>query len=413
MKTEQVSEVRLEVERVFGKKILSSVDCHELGDHIFQKTGFKLSFNTLRRFFHLMRAEFSPSASTLNILAKYCDYSSFNHYLAAKQHGVKRPDKPQDAKLLEYLISLFQGVEVKHDNDGTYVSMIRQTINFLNFLNYPSDLLDQFQREIAKTKNGQTFYFECFVNTDKLNSFYGNGLKYYLRQKRSAEAQLFGHSLLCLRSWLTDNKEDVETHYKEVLKYKVDDAVHPFVCARFFATQLYRANIANGQKDAILIRARMFYDQIKSDRNKRSLLPCFALNLTEALLLTGENSEALHYAEEAIKFYDGRTNASVDEKAFEAFPLYRALALARLGETAKAKKVFQTIRPERFYFLSRQYHSILYILLKELIQKSKTERNRLASLVKETGFVKLLSFFPADRGDREANFKSGQKWATK
>jgi hypothetical protein len=43
---------------------------------------------------------------------------------------------------------------------------------------------DRFQRAIAKTRNGQEFYFEQFVNLDELNSFYGDGLRYYFMKNK-------------------------------------------------------------------------------------------------------------------------------------------------------------------------------------------------------------------------------------
>jgi hypothetical protein len=93
MESIHTKSLKSEVEIVFGRKVLFSTDCHELSDDIFQKTGSKLSFNTLRRFFHLMKTDFSPSPSTLNILAKYCDYPSYNHFLVDKLNKTPIPDE--------------------------------------------------------------------------------------------------------------------------------------------------------------------------------------------------------------------------------------------------------------------------------------------------------------------------------
>jgi hypothetical protein len=387
MIVEQVNDLKLEVERTFGRRILTSADCNELSDHVQQKTGFRLSFNTLRRFFHLIKSEFSPSSNTLNILTKYCGYTSLDNFIRSKENASAQISGQSDAKLMKYLVLQFINIEVQHYNDATYLSMVRQTINFLNSCPH---IIDQFQREIAKTKNGQTFYFEYFVNIDKLISYYGDGLQYYLNEKKTREAQLFGHSLLCFRYWLANDIRGVEKHYEEVMKYKIDDTIHLFVCARYFTAQIYQANISGKKNETILIHVREFYNQLKTNKGLVLMLPCFLMNISEALLLVGEHKEALYYIEEAIKKYDERIGEYVDDKVFHALPLYQALALARLGEMTKAKKLLNAIKPDQFYFLWKQYLTILYIHLKELLQQTKPDRAQIEFIIEETGFVKLL-----------------------
>ncbi len=85
------------------------------------------------------------------------------------------------------------------------------------FLQRHPELIDKFQRNIAKIKNGQDFYFEQFINIDGLNSYYGMGLRYYLNEKKTAEAQIFGHSILCAKNWLLENPHGVRKHYDMVM----------------------------------------------------------------------------------------------------------------------------------------------------------------------------------------------------
>lgn len=379
--------LRLEVEREFGRKILSSTDCHELSHCVFEKTGSRLSFNTLRRYFNLMKSNFKPSSNTLHILAKYCGYSSFDQFL---NPNVKEQDKQslvEDEKLLEFLVLLFKNIEVAHNDDITYINVVRLTINFLD--QHPG-IINRFQQEIAKTKNGQTFYFEYFVNMDKINSYYGDGLCFYLKEKKSWESQLFGHSLLCMRYWLINDREGVERHYREVLKYEFDETIHPFICVRYFTSQLYHANIFGLNKKDILTQAQFFYNEMKSNSNNWHFLPYFHLNIIEALILTNENREALYYIDELVQKFDIQASAYIFEQANEVIQLYQALALARLGKMEKAKEIFNTIQPESFDFLSKHYHTILYLLLKELIFKPVIKTSQLQLLIKETGFLRLL-----------------------
>src|SRR5215203_992398 len=106
---------------------------------------------------------------TLNTLSIYCGFSSFDNFTTSRHPG-SVSDTDFDSCLLRYMILLFRDTEVQDRNDATYANLVQQTILFLN--NYPS-LVDPFQRQIAKTKNGQHFFFEKFINIDRLNSIYG------------------------------------------------------------------------------------------------------------------------------------------------------------------------------------------------------------------------------------------------
>jgi hypothetical protein len=74
-----IDELKLELEKTFSRKILDRGDCEELVQDIYEKTGAVLSYNTLRRMFGL--AEYrKPRVSTLDHLAVYCGFRSFNDF---------------------------------------------------------------------------------------------------------------------------------------------------------------------------------------------------------------------------------------------------------------------------------------------------------------------------------------------
>src|SRR3954469_14681666 len=157
MKLNSISLLKTEVEKIFGKRIQSSSDCQTLCNEILRTSDIKISFNTIRRFFNLMKAEGSPSSYTLNALCNYCGFQSFDKFILARQQNVLQEEKEQDPVLLNFLILFFKQIEVCKKNDLTYLSLVQQTIIHLDQHTF---IIDSFQREIAKTKNGQTFYFE-------------------------------------------------------------------------------------------------------------------------------------------------------------------------------------------------------------------------------------------------------------
>src|SRR3954470_15017377 len=171
-----------EVEKRFGRRVISSADCQNLCNDILHTNSIKISFNTIRRFFNLMRATNQPSEYTLNALSNYCGFSSFGKFIIFKQQNIILENQNQDEILLSFLTLFFKQVEIFKPHDITFLNLVQQTILHLD--HYPN-MIDAFQREIAKTKNGQNFYFERFVFIDKLNSYYGQGLQYYLDEKQT------------------------------------------------------------------------------------------------------------------------------------------------------------------------------------------------------------------------------------
>lgn len=385
-----ISLLKQEVENTLGRKILSSADCHYLQSNIFQQLQFTLSFNTLRRFFRLMEAKYQQSVYTLDILCKYCGFSSFNDFVNSKKQSQPINVDPQSSALINYLILIFKSTEVKNLNDSTYQSLVSQTIHFLEHQPY---LFHQFQREIARTKNGQDFYFEKFINIDKLNSYYGEGLRYYLHEKRTRESQIFGHSFLCLRYWLTNNNDGVEDNFKKIMQYDVDRTTPAIIAGCFFASQVYHSNLCGGKQEPILSKARQLYSLIKPIKDNHSLLFQFEMLVAQSLILTAQYEDALFYVGEAIKRRKNNAHADVDPWIFETLDLFHAIARAHLGATTTARDILACIEPNNFHFLHKQYLTILYLSLKQSFQKNNYRQEQIEDLINRTGFTNLSHCF--------------------
>ncbi len=75
---ESIDLLKDEVKKIFGRRILSSADCQNLCEDILSTSSIKISFNTIRRFFSLIKAVSRPSIYTLNTLSNYCGFSDKN-----------------------------------------------------------------------------------------------------------------------------------------------------------------------------------------------------------------------------------------------------------------------------------------------------------------------------------------------
>jgi len=71
-----VEELKGQIEKSFGKKVITRGDCELLSEDLFTRTGVVISYNTLRRIFGL--AEYrQPRLTTLNHLANYIGFESY------------------------------------------------------------------------------------------------------------------------------------------------------------------------------------------------------------------------------------------------------------------------------------------------------------------------------------------------
>jgi hypothetical protein len=389
MKYQVEALIKTEIEHIFGRSIVSSRDCIQLSYDVYQKTKCQLNPNTLRRFFGLVKATYPPSHSTLTILSKYCGFHSVDEVITLKKE--ETAVVPDQESVLHFMVSLFRDVTVKDRNDSTFLSM---AVNTLHFLNRNQGLADKFQSQIAKTTNGQEFYFEQFVNIDKLNSYYGEGLRYYYTEKQTVNAQVFAHALLTFRYWLTGNDSLVQKHAAIVAQYKINHSIEPFIAGRYFATLLYQAHTRHLPVDSIIMDIFKYHMGIADAAGKCVSFPRFELYMAEALVLTGNCEEGLYYIDYAIKNYREENDDAARKKFLQHFNLLKAIALCKLDNHVVANELFDNINPTDFYFLRKKFSNILYLLLNEQLKRQHVKHSQqLAALLQETGYYRLQATF--------------------
>jgi hypothetical protein len=334
-----------------------------------------------------MDTKHAQSVYTLNILAAYCGFASFDDFVTTVKRKPLKSKEQQNTDLLFYVVSLFKETEVSDENDFTFFYFVRHTITFLEF--HPG-LIDQFQREIAKTNNGQLYYFEQFIHTDRLNAFYGDGLRFYLYEKKNPEAQIFGNYLLCLRYWLVMDDKNMEKHCQAVLRHDLNKNGSPATVARYFATQLIQATTAGTDPELILIRARQFYATVAIALDNYVSVFRFYGTMAHILVLTKQYEEALFYIDEFLKYKKKYVLPPAENSLADSIHLFKSIALVRSGEKATGREWLESLDPCNFYFLSKQYLTILYLSIKQGLKKSRSEEKQIQCLVKSTGFARLL-----------------------
>lgn len=398
MKQLHIVHLQQEIVQVFGHPVLSFSDCIRLAEAIFERTGLKISVNTLRRFFNLIAAKYPPSYNTLTILSKACGYHSYSEFVQVWEERSNRAEGG-DVALLKYMVSLFQQIPVASVQDDTYNNLVHLTISYLRS---HAETIDAFQKKIARTKNGQDFYFERFINTDALDGYYGNGLRFYLNEKKDPAAQLFGHSLLCFRYWLTGDEANFSIHFKQASQQASPlPSAYP-VQSHFFAARLFHAHIYQLQVESILEEARYAVQQPAQAKENIKTFPRFELILAGALVLTGQFDEALFYIAQVGKKRGKYAVADEEKLLFRAFDVYEVLAWAGLGKRAKAEKLYEGVKKGPFYFIDQKFLSALLSIVERLLKKRTYHADKFAVLVEELGFRRLKTLFAEPNGSRIA-----------
>lgn len=378
--------LRTYIEKTLGRRILSSTDCRYLHNDIKQKTGLSISFNTLRRFFNLMDTKHEQSIYTLDILARYCGFTSYDNFNMRVQSIAPPQPGQTNAELLLYLVMLFKDTEVKDASDLTFYKMVAQTINFLDS---HTALIDEFQFEIARTLNGQTFYFEHFVNIDRLNDHYGEGIRYYLNENKTPAGQLFGNYLYCLKYFLTMNIIELKKRHTSVMGYDVTPATNLATAGYYFSIQLLYAYTTKSYADHLLDKIRKYYSALDTSKESPLTVINFFNALLQTLLLTELFEDALFYIDDMLNYIKKINLHPYKNSLLQNTHLLKAIALYHCGNKTGSKQLFDTINPLNFFFLSKEFMTILYLSLKQCFKKSANEQNQINDLIRKTGFFLL------------------------
>lgn len=248
------------------------------------------------------------------------------------------------------MVIVFTALPVKEPGGEVFFIFLKHTIQFLSQC---PDLVQKFQRAIAKTKNGQAYYFELYVYLDKLNSFYGEGLRFYLSEKKTTEGQVFGYSLLCLRDWFSNNHDSLRKNFAYVKKQSLPRTAEPYLYGKYFAAYLLYAEAFNLGTQKVLAEAYKAYLELKHSGDRQYLCKSFEYTLANVLIWTRHYQDAIYYINEAFLNYP-ETSLPLDQIGFRRLTLLKAAAFAQSGIMDEAERLLGQIQPSQFAFLSKK-----------------------------------------------------------
>lgn len=376
-----------EVEQTFGRPVFTAKDCIQLSVDIYNRTRVQVSPHTLRRLFGLVKASSAPSKSTLNILAKYCGFTSHSE-VPQFTNNVRETEVVHAENILNFLFSLFHEVPLQEVKKETLLFFVKSVISLLN---REPELANSFHRKVAKTTNGQTLYFEKFVYLDKLNHYYGDSLKYYIQEKKTPEAECFGYSLQVLRYWLTGEDQKLHQSFEQLHRYQHHKFSDPSLQGRYYAAKLLFTHFMGQSVEKIHYDIHKAHLNISASPEKRHCFPYFEYLVSAALTLTGNYKEALYFIDFGLEHYQ-KDHFYVQQGYYHLMVLFKAIALVSVGDQMQAEKIYLKLKPAEFGFLSKKFSMILYLVLAKKLRKSIHKKNEIFfALIKETGFDRFTS----------------------
>ncbi len=282
-------DLKEEIENIFGKKISNRPDCEALSLAIYEKTKQKISYNTLRRLFDLAGEKNSTSISnsTLDILAKYCEFNYYAEFLNEKAsknklsliYNLQLEIQQKERFTISYIESCLHQLDSDElvfnlMNSVVLFSFKREDVNFLkdlfklrrvfngdHYLNTNlyfliqtigihvrnhSEISELLWEEWAKNPNARFYYFELFVDMDFLIVKHYKAIEFYHKNSTIPQDLLFSSSILAWRKLIMEDFEAANKYISTIESIDFNAAIHPITVARAYNVLLLNQFLQEG-----------------------------------------------------------------------------------------------------------------------------------------------------------------------
>lgn len=405
-----------------GKAVTTRGHCEELERELHRKTGVKLSYNTIRRFFNLAgeRSLSEASVSTLDILANYAGFRDFHSLKIGmtKSESLEQKSTGQISVLsgicllsskekvhfLENHISdiswplmvslMAERAAEKGDRDFFFFffdsAIIFQNSNYLNQRLYFGmqylgvvirnlSFRNELQRYLAGHEFGRKFYYELFVDMDNLVLDFYKGVQNYFNFSIQEQDRLFSASLLHFRACMTGQRNNRSKWFEEIKRISLNPKeIHPIPLARAINAHMYEDLNEMGKVSTAtnkLIKSVMS-TILKSDL-RSGQTDMFFFWLLQGTVIT-QNWKVAELCILQIEKFRPKKLAYYDEGSYELFKTLKGIALIRMGNASQAEKCLAEIEVSKLYSFSLKFDSIfvkaLYYLISPNIQLKKEGR---------------------------------------
>lgn len=377
-------------------RVKSNLNCQTfsqiqlLHEDILNVTNVYLSVQTLNRVLGVIKSDFKPSLHTVDTLAKYLNYSSFEELQALHTEEGKAKDE-KTSFVSSFFTTIFE--EVDNNNEGAVDDIVK---NIVKWMNNHHQFSDDFYRAAASTNFGRSVFYNQFVNIDSLNHGFGNGLQYYLLHTNSKEDKCFVYILNCYRYFLSGRNEMFKRYFAMVKNYAHADIIHfrPEIIDRFYAILILNKSESQFDEDSEDETILMDFDMLTSSSLALSNSNYF---VGEAHLLRGEFAKAYTIFDNC-NIKDLHVPESIRDDFALQIKIFKLLSglLSNNITHRRALSQYLEIYKTKLPFLHDNYASFFILLVKyKLTQKQKIRKNILESyesMIQKTEFKYMNTF---------------------
>jgi hypothetical protein len=380
----QLIQLRKDVVSGAGFPIQNPIDCEKLSELIFRKTKLYISAATLKRFLGFYKSEFNPSYQTLEILTIFCGYKGWVDYINPNKQ--LEPVTNEELTFFKTIFNL-KDYSTISDHDET-MQMISRRI--AERLREDPKSFESILPDLAKNKLAQVFYFEHFPDYDNLVSYQYKGYIEYLKNKKTAEAQVFGNCILFFGAFLKMDEELMRKYHHQLMQLEIPENIHPMPLGRYYQCLILFQHFVEKKKiDKTLKHIFATEKRLPRIGTHFTNFPGFHYFIADALVLTG-------YYNDALKIIQLATNNYKIYREFVWKGYYRQLQLMmaecylHLNNKSKSIELVTKINVDNFYFISRKYFTVRRnLLLIELAEENKELEKMTQELIAKHNFLVL------------------------
>lgn len=382
--------LKIVTQKKAGFKITNYNTSKRLSDIIYLETGIEISYNTLRRFFGVVKSV-KPSNHTLNAMAVFNGFTNYNDFVL--NYNLKNRWKQEfeivdlynqsNTHILDYINS---NLHVKRQFIQKLVQIVREFILDRNyallnqifrlpkmaFIKFNFDDVAYFGNcvgPIIKTINIESSEAQSlivndnfidlilciYVDYDNLNGNYGNCLKLIENQSKRKDVIQFSRAVLNLNSYLTGK-------INKLYVINFDNNYHPILQSRIMAQPLF------SESTEIISSLKSYYRNLKNV-DKTNIVFYFEI-ITTALVT--QNFEVMTWISKQFKSKTDYNNFYKFEH-HEHYTLMWMILLNYKKDTKQLNLWLKSVSFDNFY---RPYTTLMlqYVyILKYHTSKTKRE----------------------------------------
>ncbi len=323
-----------EVQKRFGKDVISSYECIQLSEHIYKVTENNISAQTLRRFLGFIKDGTQPSTYTVSVLMSYCNIDSIEEL----RQKVSTDETTQNLPDVVSVIKDFYNISLTPESDYNFQ---KSCGNVAKQILSSSLLLNDLSGFLSKNPVAQIFFFERHPYIDGLAGGFTKYIKAYIADKNTTEARLFGNCLIYLGLFLSKKQAEAAEILAEINVIGIHQSIHPFVQARVIMANLLEAKAQNDSDKLNYWTEIAFQEEKKQKRYpaKEAYFPFFQFILADAFNLVGKYDEVLEMIDIASTDYKKLDNSPIEDGYYTALILIHAIALFHKGNISASKEL--------------------------------------------------------------------------